>query len=66
MDHTKIYTADLDPPCRELSVRSIRFGVALLVRSVIIFCVGVLGEQSSCRYVICIGQHCQKLISCGY
>ena len=37
MDHTKVYTAALDPPCRELSVRSIGFGVALLVRSVIIF-----------------------------
>ena len=33
MDHTKVDPADLDSPCRELSVRGLGFVVALLVRS---------------------------------
>ena len=37
MDHTKTYQADLDLPCRELSVRGLGFVVALLVRWQIYF-----------------------------
>ena len=48
MDHTKIVSADLDPPWRELSVRSLGFAVALVVCLGIGFRVRVLEEQTSC------------------
>ena len=43
-DHPKIYIADLDSPRRELSVRSLEFVVALLVRSEINFSCACAGE----------------------
>ena len=45
---TKIDTADLDSPRRELSVRGLGFVVALLVCSGIDFRVRLQGGQSSC------------------
>ena len=36
-DHTKIYTADLDSPRRELSARGLGFAVTLSVHSGIVF-----------------------------
>ena len=48
MDHTKLDQADLDFPCRELSVRGLGFIVGLLFFLKLIFCVRLLGVQSSC------------------
>ena len=48
MDHTKTDSADLDSPCRELSVHGLVRVVAFLVCSRIDSCVRVLGIQSSC------------------
>ena len=48
MDHTKVDQADLDFPCRELSVRGLGFAVALLVHSGIGFLSACIGWQSSC------------------
>ena len=48
MDHTKINTAYLDFPRRELSNGGLGFVVALLVRQGVIFCVRLLGVQSNC------------------
>ena len=49
IDHTKIYTVDLDFPCQELSIRGLGFVVALLVFQELIFYVRLLGVQSSCN-----------------
>ena len=48
MDHTKIGTAYLNFPRRELSVRGLGFVVALLVCLGIGFRVRLQGGQSSC------------------
>ena len=44
MDHTKMYQADLDSPCRELFVPSLRFVVALLFFWEIIFLCASTGK----------------------
>ena len=48
MDHTKIDTADLDSPCRELSNSGLGIAVALLVCRWIILCVRIPKEHSLC------------------
>ena len=47
MDDTKLDLADLNPPCREFFVRSLGFALALAVPWQTIFCVRLLGKQSS-------------------
>ena len=49
MDHSKIDSADLDSPRRELFVRSLGFVVALSFFWQSIFGLRLLGEQSNCR-----------------
>ena len=49
MDHTKIVTADLESPHRELSVRGFGIVVALLVRWQINVSRASTGVQSSCK-----------------
>ena len=55
MDKTKIDKAKLDLPRQELSVRGLRFVVALLVCSGFDFSVCLLGGQSSstCITLVC-------------
>ena len=49
MDHTKIYFADLNSPCRELFNGGLGIVVALLVLWKIDFCPLILDVQSSCN-----------------
>ena len=46
MTFTELDQADLDSPCRELSIGGLGIVVSLLVR----WCVRLLGVQSSCKY----------------